>query len=177
MLKLWFVLYNTLQKLAACWILKLMCFVSRLGLLILISTVYGCRNALQGARYHRHCNLCGLWNFRSSEGTIIKFLQNWCMHLEYRFLNWVECFSTFLVFCHQIQPFELVQFAKWILSGKPVTTSTWSGFATKRLLFLTLTTITLLLSRIIIMGSRLPVFTRYFQFSAYYLHYNSLSHW
>ncbi|KAF6216658.1 hypothetical protein GE061_001004 [Apolygus lucorum] len=61
----------------------------------------------------------------------------------------------------KIQPFELVLFAKWILSGKPVTTTTWSPHATKRLLFLTLMTITLLVSRIIIMGSRLPVFTRF----------------
>ncbi|XP_014259780.1 transmembrane and TPR repeat-containing protein CG4050 [Cimex lectularius] len=69
--------------------------------------------------------------------------------------------SIYEIFIAQkIQPYEFIKFMKWIFCGKPIIKS-WSPQATKRIIFLIAISVALLIIRIMVMGARLPVFTRF----------------
>ncbi|XP_066909722.1 protein O-mannosyl-transferase Tmtc3 [Halyomorpha halys] len=55
---------------------------------------------------------------------------------------------------------DFMQLLKWILNGKPIK-NTWPSEATKRLCILTVSTFALLFLRILVMGAKLPIFTRF----------------
>lgn len=56
---------------------------------------------------------------------------------------------------------DVQYFIRWLFSSKASLHHTWTSDATKRLCVLTATTVTLLLIRLQVMGSKLPVFTRF----------------
>lgn len=65
------------------------------------------------------------------------------------------------LFKFQVRLTEIKFILKSLLSSKPSYQLPWSSTATKRLSVLGLTTVLLLLARLQIMGSQLPVFTRF----------------
>ncbi|KAK9498194.1 hypothetical protein O3M35_004065 [Rhynocoris fuscipes] len=70
--------------------------------------------------------------------------------------------AVYEIFVSQkVTPNDLKKYFKSLMNGKPLHGSIWSGNATKRILYLFAVTVTLLVFRIVIMGSRLPVFTRF----------------
>ncbi|KAG8261393.1 Protein O-mannosyl-transferase tmtc3 [Homalodisca vitripennis] len=75
------------------------------------------------------------------------------------------CPTTFYSWCalplnRRMRLSDVQHFLRCVVSGKVSWQHTWCSDATKRLCVLTLSTLTLLLVRLQIMGSKLPVFTR-----------------
>lgn len=87
----------------------------------------------------------------------------------------VKCYVNDGTFVFQLRLPDLYYIIRSIISGKNSVHLTWPSEATKRLCVLAVTTIVLLLARLQIMGSQLPVFTRYTSWQICHTHYPHLT--
>lgn len=110
------------------------------------------RYVVQRAGHNGNGGLRSLRNFRRSEGkSILVFLATKISTAMALQKNNYQCF--------QVRALDIFLAIKSAFGGNKIT-PTWSGEGTKRLAALTLVTFSLLVLRLHVMGSKLPVFTR-----------------
>lgn len=117
-----------------------------------VHVVYSDGYAMQRARNYHSWSMCSIRDICYTKGNLLRFVFLQTIH---------KTLKTTAAFPFQVKLEDIKLFLKSAVTSKTSYHLPKSNAATKRLLVLCITTILLLLARLQIMGSQLPVFTRF----------------